>query len=1161
MSVSDQTRKVLWTRAHDRCAFPGCDQALTVNEVDVSTGDGYVAVVGEQAHIRSSKRDGPRHDPEYASDKLDSYENLILLCSTHHTRIDANGGAGYDADTLIKMRTRHEQYQGRRDRIEKAVRAYLGAQYKADDKVLFEQVDLHGPSVDSMFVDVPFSSRPDARVAELMERIAAEYPGDLEATEGLDGQIVTGAAQALLHPDWSGSALLVGGPGQGKSTLLQYVCQFHRARRLGKDAYTGKQQQLAQLTDIARVPIRLDLRNYAMWASSEQRNSKSAKGQRKGNSKVKNQGPRWPSIEEYIAAEVHRHSGGHTFSLEDLGLVVSTGPVLLALDGLDEVANLKHREQTSEEIVATQARLEADAHDLVVLVATRPGGTTSALWSSEDFPTLYLRRLSQGLRLQYLQQWATVAKLSKEATDSLQRTFMDNQNVPHIRELASYPMQLAILLHLLYRRQLLPQQRTELYREYLKTFLDREQRENKEPLLTEERQVIEDIHAILGWHLQTHAEEGTSAGSITRQDLKKLLRDQLAGSEDGLRLAAKLFSALTTRVLCLVERDAGSFQFEVQSLREYFAARYIFENAPIKGRGNSRDDCLNALLQRPYWSNVCRFFVGMFSQGEVRGIRHNLRELSKGADLGVHPMLRSAAALFLDDRTYEGQKDEPISEVVDFILDGQGVVLAEDGLLDVSGTSLLLSERAGRAQAVSHLKGRLEQENESVVRGMVSTSLRRHATAEDDLAVWWWKRHESTWLWLETAAQLDVLGNLKPLQAASLGTLLSTVTSPAAWATELLVRGGYDGSADEVISIVKDEINDGAAEVTVGPDRTTPVARLIEGARVSQLRPALHGAIGKATNASTTRTRLRRTANGTLLASIVAATNELRRYPSAEAPASEWQARLVRVADAWGDGWVLRQAAATAPHGIDLRSIETAVRSSYGDLASVLATEVDSRLNRADVDWWHERYANAPDGLQKRHWIFSLLGCARQQVVVALADDLNLVVDALSPKHFRALRESLSAFSKLSVARKLNLHDPLRLNQVELSPRVLWLARVCVTDASIEQIDRRLVGQLETLLEPGMGDMRELIRVAGRNKAIKFEMLRGTRPALPVGGWASNIKLGRMRAGLPNEVLRTPEAWPGDLVQRAVEEISDRLSAGTKSIAQVAESDSWFREE
>nr|MDT0664916.1 hypothetical protein [Micromonospora sp. DSM 115978] len=258
---------------------------------------------------------------------------------------------------------------------------------------------------------------------------------------------------------------------------------------------------------------------------------------------------------------------------------------------------------------------------------------------------------------------------------------MDNQHLPHIRELASYPMQLAILLHLLYRRQLLPQQRTDLYKEYLKTFLDREQGEDKEPLLAEERKVIEDIHAYLGWYLQAEVEEGESSGSIKRTELKKLLRQHLAGREEGQKLADQLFSAISTRVLCLVERDTGSFQFEVQSLREYFAALYIFENAPIKGQGNSRDDCLNALLQNPYWSNVCRFFVGMFSQGEVRGIRHNLRELSKKTIFSVHPMLRSTAALFLDDRTYEGQKDEPIQEIVDFVLEGPGVVLAEDGLL------------------------------------------------------------------------------------------------------------------------------------------------------------------------------------------------------------------------------------------------------------------------------------------------------------------------------------------------------------------------------------------------------------------------------------------------------------------------------------------------
>ncbi|HZL06237.1 MAG TPA: HNH endonuclease, partial [Coriobacteriia bacterium] len=347
--------------------------------------------------------------------------------------------------------------------------------------------------------------------------------------------------------------------------------------------------------------------------------------------------------------DIAQHSGGRTFRVDDLAVLVAADAVLIALDGLDEVANLKHREKVSNEIIATHRRLTANASNLAMLVATRPGPTSSALTSSPEFPTLHLRRLSQGLRLQYLQQWAAVTGLSREAEAKLQQTFMENQHVPHIRELASYPMQLAILLHLLHRRQLFPQQRTELYREYLKTFLDREQTEDKEPLLAQDRKVIEDIHAYLGWLLQARAEEGISSGTIDREELRQVLHERLEGREDGQKLAERLFSAVTTRVLCLIERDPGTFQFEVQSLREYFAALFIFDNAPPRGKGNSRDDCLNALLERPYWANVCRFFVGMFSGVEVRGIRQNLEQADRRAQ--GHPMFRSLGALFLDDRT------------------------------------------------------------------------------------------------------------------------------------------------------------------------------------------------------------------------------------------------------------------------------------------------------------------------------------------------------------------------------------------------------------------------------------------------------------------------------------------------------------------------------
>ena len=68
-------------------------------------------------------------------------------------------GAEFIADDLIKIRTAHETAAPRRDEIDTTIRMYMAQQYGVDDKVLFEQVDLNGPSVDSMFVDVGAAHR------------------------------------------------------------------------------------------------------------------------------------------------------------------------------------------------------------------------------------------------------------------------------------------------------------------------------------------------------------------------------------------------------------------------------------------------------------------------------------------------------------------------------------------------------------------------------------------------------------------------------------------------------------------------------------------------------------------------------------------------------------------------------------------------------------------------------------------------------------------------------------------------------------------------------------------------------------------------------------------------------------------------------------------
>ena len=48
--------------------------------------------------------------------------------------------------------------------------------------------------------------------AALLDRLGS--PGDGDPAR-------RGAARRLLHPDWTGNAVIVGGPGQGKTTVLQ----------------------------------------------------------------------------------------------------------------------------------------------------------------------------------------------------------------------------------------------------------------------------------------------------------------------------------------------------------------------------------------------------------------------------------------------------------------------------------------------------------------------------------------------------------------------------------------------------------------------------------------------------------------------------------------------------------------------------------------------------------------------------------------------------------------------------------------------------------------------------------------------------------------------------------------------------------------------------
>lgn len=91
----------MWGRSGNRCAI--CKNEIVIN----SSPKGDESVVAEECHIISPQANGPRHDPSYTDEKLDAYENLILLCRTHHKLVD-DQTLTFTADILRQMKVNHE---------------------------------------------------------------------------------------------------------------------------------------------------------------------------------------------------------------------------------------------------------------------------------------------------------------------------------------------------------------------------------------------------------------------------------------------------------------------------------------------------------------------------------------------------------------------------------------------------------------------------------------------------------------------------------------------------------------------------------------------------------------------------------------------------------------------------------------------------------------------------------------------------------------------------------------------------------------------------------------------------------------------------------------------------------------------------------------------
>jgi hypothetical protein len=401
----------------------------------------------------------------------------------------------------------------------------------------------------------------------------------------------------------SRTSMIEAGPGYGKSTLCQFLVLFHAARlnphtpgthmdHLARrlDLEEPATAQALDSTCIPRLPFRIELRSYARWLTDTQRRGMAA----------------------FICDLINRVASAN-LSEEDLFDVCQRNPILLILDGLDEVPNRDARTLILEDASAFVRRCrDGEGADLQLVLSSRPQGYYGEFqqfepttWTILDLP----RRDFDSYCSAWLNLRVTDPYLRTEADDRLRRAMVS----PEVQRLAGTLLQATVMLHIVARRHEIPHERTALFKKYVEVVFEREKA--KTELVKTYEQELHRLHELVAYRIHRHMESG-APDAVSLETLRQLALstwEMYRGNEVPdtplTHIVNGIIEAARDRLVLL--KGQGPHQddigFLLASYREYFAAEYL--------RSHERADpdrVFTALLARDsHWENVLRFYAGL----------------------------------------------------------------------------------------------------------------------------------------------------------------------------------------------------------------------------------------------------------------------------------------------------------------------------------------------------------------------------------------------------------------------------------------------------------------------------------------------------------------------------------------------------------------------
>jgi hypothetical protein len=447
------------------------------------------------------------------------------------------------------------------------------------------------------------SERTHSVPTEEVEDVYAGDPGEDYALGDSEDEIILDSISSSLWPDPS-RFVLIGGPGQGKSTVAQHLAQRHRAALLKANstrALVAETERILQIVEEGAEVSGTGLPTYPRWPFRivlEQFASALAKEEVK-------------SVLEYIASLICKRTD-REFTAQDVEMLLSNSASLVAFDGLDEVPAVSNRAQVLDAVRRFLLEVQEKDADLLIIATTRPQGY-QADFSQHNFYHLQLQLFTTEEALFYAQKFVE----TKYATDPDRRERIMQRlraaaKEEAIARLMQSPLQVTIMAALVDLVGNPPRERYQLFQRYYEIIYQREQERglSLSDVLAHYRTGIEILHDRIGLLLQVEAEiKGKTESRISRERLEQLVRDYLVGEEhygeDLARTTASFMDVALHRLVFIVPLEDERYGFEVRSLQEFSAARALMRDSydAIKNR-------LLTIASIPYWRNTVLFAIG-----------------------------------------------------------------------------------------------------------------------------------------------------------------------------------------------------------------------------------------------------------------------------------------------------------------------------------------------------------------------------------------------------------------------------------------------------------------------------------------------------------------------------------------------------------------------